>query len=413
MKRDRCFLRTRRQQRRVEPGDAAEGGTATARVPASCSTWTARWWTRCRGTRARGRRLPARRGVPPPGPDFFHRTTGLTGVEVMRVCFGELPEAELRAFVAQKEAIYREMFAPRVPRGARFPRVRRRGPRGGRQGRLRDAGDADNIAFVLGHLDRHGFFDAVVGAHDVARGKPHPDLFLLAAQRHGRRPRRVPRVRGRAARDRGGAPRRHARRRDRDDAAGRRARRARPRDRAGDAISRRARSSARIRWRRWSCTLAMPEPGFPDGPAAHDRTRIHSPPQPCPARRPTRTRSSPSAGRSSPRCARAARRSRTTSAATRSPPTCTRRTARKDERGARAARRSRVAVAGRMMLKRVMGKACFATLQDMSGRIQLYVTLDARRRRGARRLQALGPGRHRRRDRARCSRPRPASCRSR
>jgi lysyl-tRNA synthetase class 2 len=32
-----------------------------------------------------------------------------------------------------------------------------------------------------------------------------------------------------------------------------------------------------------------------------------------------------------------------------------------------------VAVAGRMMLKRVMGKASFATLQDMSGRIQLYV----------------------------------------
>ena len=35
-----------------------------------------------------------------------------------------------------------------------------------------------------------------------------------------------------------------------------------------------------------------------------------------------------------------------------------------------------VSVAGRMMLKRVMGKACFATLQDASGRIQLYVTQD-------------------------------------
>src|SRR3990172_4840743 len=33
-------------------------------------------------------------------------------------------------------------------------------------------------------------------------------------------------------------------------------------------------------------------------------------------------------------------------------------------------------VAGRMMLKRVMGKASFATLQDMSGRIQLYITND-------------------------------------
>ena len=33
-------------------------------------------------------------------------------------------------------------------------------------------------------------------------------------------------------------------------------------------------------------------------------------------------------------------------------------------------------VAGRMMLKRVMGKASFATLQDVTGRIQVYVTRD-------------------------------------
>ena len=36
-----------------------------------------------------------------------------------------------------------------------------------------------------------------------------------------------------------------------------------------------------------------------------------------------------------------------------------------------------VAVAGRLMLKRVMGKASFATLQDASGRLQLFVTRDA------------------------------------
>ena len=46
----------------------------------------------------------------------------------------------------------------------------------------------------------------------------------------------------------------------------------------------------------------------------------------------------------------------------------------------------RVSVAGRMMLKRVMGKACFATLQDMSGRLQLYVTLDGV---GAERLESF------------------------
>jgi lysyl-tRNA synthetase class 2 len=35
-----------------------------------------------------------------------------------------------------------------------------------------------------------------------------------------------------------------------------------------------------------------------------------------------------------------------------------------------------VKVAGRMVLKRVMGKASFATIQDMSGRIQLYISDD-------------------------------------
>ena len=42
-----------------------------------------------------------------------------------------------------------------------------------------------------------------------------------------------------------------------------------------------------------------------------------------------------------------------------------------------AGRKVAASVAGRMMLKRVMGKASFATLQDATGRIQLYVTRDA------------------------------------
>ena len=35
-----------------------------------------------------------------------------------------------------------------------------------------------------------------------------------------------------------------------------------------------------------------------------------------------------------------------------------------------------VKVAGRIMLRRLMGKASFATIQDVSGRIQLYVKVD-------------------------------------
>ena len=41
---------------------------------------------------------------------------------------------------------------------------------------------------------------------------------------------------------------------------------------------------------------------------------------------------------------------------------------------------TRVRVAGRMMSRRIMGKASFAHLQDMSGRIQLFVQRDALQR---------------------------------
>jgi lysyl-tRNA synthetase, class II len=46
------------------------------------------------------------------------------------------------------------------------------------------------------------------------------------------------------------------------------------------------------------------------------------------------------------------------------------------EKGALEAQKAAVAVAGRMLLKRVMGKASFATIQDGSGRMQLYIADD-------------------------------------
>jgi lysyl-tRNA synthetase, class II len=46
------------------------------------------------------------------------------------------------------------------------------------------------------------------------------------------------------------------------------------------------------------------------------------------------------------------------------------------DRDALLAEAVNVCVSGRMVLKRIMGKACFATIQDTSGRIQLYITAD-------------------------------------
>jgi len=49
-----------------------------------------------------------------------------------------------------------------------------------------------------------------------------------------------------------------------------------------------------------------------------------------------------------------------------------------------------------MMLKRVMGKASFATVQDMSGRIQFYINDEGVSAETHDAFQALGHGRHHR-----------------
>jgi HAD superfamily hydrolase (TIGR01509 family) len=129
-----------------------------------------------------------RRGAPPAGEDFFRRTAGRTGIEVMRELFGALPDADMLAFVREKEAIYRELFAAEFREIAGFTAFARAAKSSGVRLACATAGDPDNIAFALGGLDLLEFFDAAVGAHDVERGKPDPDLFLLAARRIGARP---------------------------------------------------------------------------------------------------------------------------------------------------------------------------------------------------------------------------------
>lgn len=124
-------------------------------------------------------------GVPPPDADFFHRTSGMTGLEVMRLYVGARPDDELAALVARKEALYRALFAPRFAEVKGFMSFARRARAAGVPLACATAGGPDNIEFVHGLLDCGDLFAAVVGAHDVQRGKPHPDLFLLAAQRLG------------------------------------------------------------------------------------------------------------------------------------------------------------------------------------------------------------------------------------
>jgi beta-phosphoglucomutase family hydrolase len=126
----------------------------------------------------------ARYGVGDEHVELLNRSAGRTGVELMRDIFGaDLPEERARAMVEEKESIYREMFRPDFREVAGFVEFARTAKQAGLKLALGTAGNLENIAFAIAGLGLPDFFDAAVGAADVARGKPEPDIFLEAARR--------------------------------------------------------------------------------------------------------------------------------------------------------------------------------------------------------------------------------------
>ena len=133
----------------------------------------------------------SRHGVAYEGDTFLRATAGRTGTEIMRELFGPMSDERAWALVHEKEDVYRELFAKAFTEIAGFRDFALAARAQGIRIACATAGDAKNIAFALEGLGMRDAFDAVAGAHDVQRGKPEPDLFLLAAARAGVEPKRA------------------------------------------------------------------------------------------------------------------------------------------------------------------------------------------------------------------------------
>ncbi|CAN7374490.1 HAD family phosphatase [Pseudoduganella sp. LjRoot289] len=127
-----------------------------------------------------------RRGQVHDADEFFRATAGRQGHEIMRTYLGEHITREDSALLdLEKETLYRELYAPHRATVAGFDTLVANAQRAGVALAVATAAPNDNIVFTLDGLDLRKHFNAVVGAADVARGKPNPDVFLLAAERCG------------------------------------------------------------------------------------------------------------------------------------------------------------------------------------------------------------------------------------
>lgn len=117
-------------------------------------------------------------------PDaFFRETAGRQGGEIIRSYLGaHLGDDEVALLNHEKEAVYRELYAPHRKTVAGFDALIARARANGVKLAVGTAAPPANVEFTLDGLALRRHFDAIVGATDVARGKPHPDVFLKAAE---------------------------------------------------------------------------------------------------------------------------------------------------------------------------------------------------------------------------------------
>lgn len=121
-----------------------------------------------------------------PEERFEREFAGKRNEEILAVLLGRpLPAEEATRLAEQKEAHYRALYAPHLAplRGARELLTRLR--QGGCPLAVATAAPAANRDFVLEGLGLRPFFSQVIGAEDVTRGKPAPDIFLASARALG------------------------------------------------------------------------------------------------------------------------------------------------------------------------------------------------------------------------------------
>jgi beta-phosphoglucomutase len=124
--------------------------------------------------------------------DQFKATFGQRNDTILRGYFGAgLPDIEVERVGGAKEARYRDLVRERgivlLPGvGVWLARLREAGWRQA----IASAAPLANVEAIIAALGIEPFFGAVVAAEDVQRGKPDPQVFLLAAERLGVRPAR-------------------------------------------------------------------------------------------------------------------------------------------------------------------------------------------------------------------------------
>ncbi len=115
---------------------------------------------------------------------------GKTNIQIFTDLFGEgkfSPE-QIAAFGKEKEAIYREMFEQVIQPAPGLVDLLEGLKAKGAKLAVGSSGPLPNVEFVLERCGIGPYFDAVSHGDLISKGKPDPEVFLLAAELLGKKP---------------------------------------------------------------------------------------------------------------------------------------------------------------------------------------------------------------------------------
>lgn len=123
-------------------------------------------------------------GFPLTKEQYIEHINGRVSADAMAYVFGRpISSGELIVLTEEKEAIYRELYRPHLapaPGLLNFLNALK-----AQHVRLAVGTSApeSNVRFTLDELPLRSYFDAVVDASMIRRGKPNPEIYLTAAKR--------------------------------------------------------------------------------------------------------------------------------------------------------------------------------------------------------------------------------------
>lgn len=108
---------------------------------------------------------------------------------ILRTLLGEhLAAADLLAWAVEKEAIYRDLYRPKMAEMPGLTALLNQLNTVGLPCAVASNAERANVDFIVDGLGLRSKLTAVLAREDVKTGKPDPGLFLLAAERLGRGP---------------------------------------------------------------------------------------------------------------------------------------------------------------------------------------------------------------------------------